>query len=398
MQKRAVCLIICSTLLAACNNPLSSAGKVECNDEQSRTLVAELLSKNLNQTGLASIKQMISDNSAELDLVKFKAAVQQIKFELTDVRTTRADPQTSKKFCQGSLNVTLPSPLLKDANTSRELYQEMDLQKLAILSDLELTGTNLRYELDYSIQPTDDGQKIYAEVQNAESPLEFVNQVILGALQKSARQAEQQQAQQSEQQYALEQQQQAQQQALSDLQQSAERQANQQAYQALQQQEAVQRLSSANNKLNAVWNSTTKWVRDQLLAEQRIWLKKRELECRLNSEDTQPELREIKRLRCETDVTTQRVGVLQQLIARAEAEQPMRPNNAAGAAAGPAAMAARAAPVYTQPAPVYTQPAPVYTQPAGKSASDLATERAAAENAAKFAENVRQLERQLRNQ
>ena len=208
--------------------------------------------------------------------------------------------------------------------------------------------------------------------------------MILDALQKPARLAERRSAEQFEQQAAQEQEQLAADQAALDTQQAIERQANQQAYQNLQQQEAVQRLSSANNKLNAVWNSTSKPVRDQLLAEQRIWLKKRELECRLNSEDAQPEMREIMRLRCETEVTTQRVGVLQQLIARAEAEQPMRPNNAAGAAAGPAAMAARAA--------------PVYEQPAGKSASDLATERAAAENAAKFAENVRQLERQLRNQ
>ena len=390
MQKRIACLIICSSILAACSNPLSSS-KAECNDEASRQLVAETLAKSLNQTGLANIKAMITDKGVDVDLVKFKAAVQQIKFELTDVRTDRADPQTSKKFCQAMLTVSLPSSLLKDADTAREMYQEMTLPKLAILSDLELEGSSVRHQLEYAVQPTDDGQKIYAEVQNAAPPIEFVNQVILDALQKPARLAERRSAEQFEQQAAQEQEQLAADQAALDAQQAMERQANQQAYQSLQQQEAVQRLSSANNKLNAVWNSTSKPVRDQLLAEQRIWLKKRELECRLNSEDAAPELRDIARLRCETDVTTQRVGVLQQLIARAEAEQPMRPNNAAGAAAGPAAMAARAA-------PVYTQPAPVYEQPAGKSASDLATERAAAENAAKFAENVRQLERQLRNQ
>ena len=390
MQKRIACLIICSSILAACSNPLSSS-KAECNDEASRQLVAETLAKSLNQTGLANIKAMITDKGVDVDLVKFKAAVQQIKFELTDVRTDRADPQTSKKFCQAMLTVSLPSSLLKDADTAREMYQEMALPKLAILSDLELDNSSVRHQLEYSVQPTDDGQKIYAELQNAAPTIEFVNQVILDALQKPARLAERRSAEQFEQQAAQEQEQLAADQAALDTQQAIERQANQQAYQNLQQQEAAQRLNSANTKINEVWNNTTKLVRDQLLAGQRIWLKKRELECRLNSEDAAPELRDIARLRCETDVTTQRVGVLQQLIARAEAEQPMRPNNAAGAAAGPAAMAARAA-------PVYTQPAPVYEQPAGKSASDLATERAAAENAAKFAENVRQLERQLRNQ
>lgn len=367
MQKFVIGLMICSSLLTACKNPFSSQATAECNDEQSRQLVAEVLNKNLNQTGLASIKEMIGNGEADLDLVKFKALVQQIKFELVDVRTNRADQATTKKFCQASLNVSIPSNTLNDANAARAIYQEMDLQKLAILSDIELTGSSIHYQLEYSVQPTDDGQKIYAEVQNAESALDFVNRVILDALQKPIRLAEQRETYQSEQQYALQEQQLAAEQAAMEAQQSAERQANQQAYQSLQQQEAAQHLSTANNKLNAVWNSTTKTVRDQLLAEQRIWLKKRELECRLNSEDAQPDMRETTRMRCESEATNQRIGVLQQLIARAEAELPK---------------AAATAPV----------------QPTGKSAADLATERVAAENAAKFAQNVQQLERQLSGQ
>lgn len=374
MQKLALGIMLCSSLLTACSNPFSSAAKAECNDEQSRQLVAEVLAKNLNQTGLAQIKTLITDQGIDLDLVRFKALVQQVKFELTDVRTNRAETATTKKFCQASLKVSIPANTINDANSARAIYQEMDLQKLAILSDLELTGANVSYELEYSVQPTDDGQKIYAEVQNADVPLEFVNQVILGALQKPLRLAERREAEQSEQQYALEEQQLAEEQAAIAIQQAAERQANQIAYQNLQQQEAVQRLSSANNKLNAVWNSTNSRVRNQILAEQRIWLKKRDLECRLNSEDAQSELREVARLRCEAEVTNQRVGVLQQMIARVEAEQPV----------------ARAAPA----APVTGPAAPA--QPPSKSAADLATERAAAENAAKFAENVQQLERQLR--
>jgi len=367
MQKLALGIMLCSSLLTACSNPFSSAAKAECNDEQSRQLVAEVLAKNLNQTGLAQIKTLITDQGMDLDLVRFKALVQQVKFELTDVRTNRAETATTKKFCQASLKVSIPANTINDANSARAIYQEMDLQKLAILSDLELTGSNISYELEYSVQPTDDGQKIYAEVQNADVPLEFVNQVILGALQKPLRLAERREAEQSEQQYALEEQQLAEEQAAIEIQQAAERQANQAAYQSLQQQEAAQYLTSANNKLNAVWNSTNSRVRNQLLAEQRIWLKKRDLECRLNSEDAQPDLREVARLRCETEVTNQRIGILQQLIARAEAEQP-----------------ATAAPT------------PAKVQPPSKSASDLATERAAAENAARLAENVQHLEQQLR--
>lgn len=132
-------------------------------------------------------------------------------------------------------------------------------------------------------------------------------------------------------------------------------------------------VEQANEILNLVWNGTSSAVRQKLLTDQRVWLKKRDLQCRLSSQDAQSDLGEVARLRCEVEATNQRVDVLQQMVARAEAEQP-----------APAAAVTTVATATSAP------------QQPSKSASDLATERAAAESAAKFAENVQRLERELR--
>ena len=71
-------------------------------------------------------------------------------------------------------------------------------------------------------------------------------------------------------------------------------------------------LDSANENLNLVWNSTSKEVRDHLLDEQKIWLKKRSLECKLDSSNTDNP--EVYRLNCEANMTDQRTTALRQKI------------------------------------------------------------------------------------
>lgn len=230
----------------------------------------------------------------------------------------------------------------------------------AVLSDLDLQGNTLHYGLDYAIQPTDDGQKIYAESSNAEGVTQFLNVLLFDALQKQQLQQQANQerlaAVQAEQDAAA----QAADLAAQESLRSAQQQADQHAYLELQQQDAIQRLATANQKLNLIWNSTNKAVRQQLLADQRQWLKRRELECRLNSADAVIEQQEIVRLRCETAVTEQRLDILKQLIIQTEAQAPT---------------------------------APASTR---SSREEDATAQAAAENAAKLQQNLRQMEQQLR--
>ena len=122
-------------------------------------------------------------------------------------------------------------------------------------------------------------------------------------------------------------------------------------------------VEQANQKLNLVWNATSAAVRQKLLTEQRAWLKKRDLDCQLQSLDVAPDAQDQRRLICERDVTTQRVQPLRQAIERQEtllAQQPL-------------------------------PSAPV----TAANTEDEITQRVAAQNAAQMQQNLRQLERQL---
>ncbi|MEG0199026.1 MAG: lysozyme inhibitor LprI family protein, partial [Acinetobacter sp.] len=92
----------------------------------------------------------------------------------------------------------------------------------------------------------------------------------------------------------------------------AEEEAAAQEYQSVLISEAKTNLDKANENLNLVWNSTTKEVRSRLLDEQKIWLKKRELECKLESSNSDNP--EVYRINCETNMTTQRTSELRQKI------------------------------------------------------------------------------------
>ena len=96
------------------------------------------------------------------------------------------------------------------------------------------------------------------------------------------------------------------------LQAVADQEATAKEYQSVLVDEAKAKVDTANENLNLVWNATTKEIRDQLLDEQRIWLKKRELECKLES--TNVDNSEVARLNCEATMTNQRVNELRQKI------------------------------------------------------------------------------------
>ncbi|WP_374665092.1 lysozyme inhibitor LprI family protein [Acinetobacter sp.] len=93
---------------------------------------------------------------------------------------------------------------------------------------------------------------------------------------------------------------------------AAEEDAAAKEYQTILISEAQTNYDKANENLNLVWNATSKEIRNQLLDEQRIWLKKRELECKLDSSNADNP--EVYRLNCEMNMTTQRTNELRQKI------------------------------------------------------------------------------------
>lgn len=382
-------------LLAALALPLSGCDKARsligdasgpnCNSEDSKTLVRDLLQQQLNEQGMAQLRNLIQQGETNPGASALRAAANQIQIQIDDVRTSRNDPQSSKKFCAAQLTLTLPPNLLNDANQSRQYSQSNSVQDSAVLNNLNLDGTRMRHELEYAIQPTDDGKKIYAEVSNSAALTQFVSEILVDALRKPALQAsalaEQQQAQQEASAAAAE----AAAAAAAAAQQSAQQQADQAAYQALQQAEVQQQLDTANKQMNLVWQATSRWVRSQLLADQRVWLKKRELECRLNSAEAAPDQQELQRLRCETQVTQQRIPTLRSQIESLEAQQPAEASEPA-----PAPRSAHQSPSEAADAAAAVA--------ARQRAEQEATEQAARQAQQQMQRNLQSLQKQLENQ
>lgn len=311
MNLRTTVVLSAGLILVGCDQLPIGKSNIQCNDENSKTLVKEIIVEQLQHKTSASIKEIIASGGQAIDMAKLRSTFAQLDMNIVDVRTSKEDSQSSKKLCEAVLSVNLPASLVQQANESRTFYHLPDIQQLAILNDLKLENSVLSYEVSYSVQPTDDGKKVYASLDNAQPVIDYLSTVTLDVLQKDVRQNEYNIV-------LLQQQEQAQQEAAE----AGEEARIETEYLQLQQAEAKQKLDAANNKLNLVWKATRKDVRDELLAEQRIWLKKRDLECRLKAQDADPGYAEAERLNCETEMTESRTQELRSAIAELEAYAP----------------------------------------------------------------------------
>lgn len=284
------------------------ASATECGSEESKELVISVIQNELSKQSMAQLKALLNEGVSGIDVAKVRALNQQIKFDLTDVRTNQNDAQSKKKLCVAVLNAQLSPNMVNEANASRAMIDDSTIQDFALMTDIPFEQSKVSYNLEYSVQPTDDGKKIYTEISNSHIGVDFLGQVIEDILLKPVRhtyQLEQAQAnQQAEQEAAVE--------AAQAVADAAQYQDDQLAYAQLQIDEAQRNLDKSNEKLNLIWSAISKDLRAQLLDGQRAWLKKRQLECRLSSVDA--DHKELARLNCEMRLTNQRAAQLQQAM------------------------------------------------------------------------------------
>lgn len=295
MKSKLFVLLSFTLLVSGCDKVQSFTGSsVNCNDEITKQLVVESFSKTVSDISADRVKELISTENVTIDMGKLRSALQQFTFNVQDVRTNNSDPNSKKQYCATEFVVKVPDQMIKDADAARAVYGENNIAQAAVLSDLSFETNQLKKELEYLAQPTDDGKKVYVTLENPDALAYFVRDIAVDSLVKTARLNAAEVARQEE------------------MKRVADEQAAAQEYQSLLVSEAKTNLDNANEYLNLVWNSTTKEVRAHLLDEQKIWLKKRELECKLESSNT--ENPEISILNCETNLTKQRSLELRQKI------------------------------------------------------------------------------------
>ncbi|POZ50023.1 lysozyme inhibitor LprI family protein [Methylovulum psychrotolerans] len=334
-------LLLSSLLLSACDKQTPEAS---CSSEAAYTLIS--------QTIIDAVEKKTSDEKYTdtgefiFDKAKIRASLGQLQIAVESVRTTKEDPNSSKKFCSGVLKVTIPASMLADADQAKGLQNKSKISEDARELDID-NNINVftKKDFEYSVQPTDDGKELYVESENT-LWVSLLNDIASSALLKpilEVKKAEQirQNAQEkqevenlkqeaeaskleAERLSALQEKQEADQlkqdllakQAVIAPEQSADN--NQMQQQEVAKYKAKDALDEANKQINIVWKSATKNTRAVLLSEQRKWLKQRENECERKASIEEPDnsiVQETIKLYCMAAMTNERTDTLKQKIA-----------------------------------------------------------------------------------
>jgi len=290
-QKKLVLAGIFTALLSGCGQ-----SAVTCSDEGAKKALESAIRESLEEVAVERVKD--ENGSQPISNSSIRAAIAEIKLVIENIRTTKEDPNSTKKFCTGSLKIVFSPETFEAATKARQLVNLSSVEEMADLADVEKGADYLKGELDYNVQPTDDGEKIFAEFENADGKLDVFGEVIAASLLKTRIEAQ-----------ARDNQQQAE---------AAQREADAAiaAANKANLDQASLALKSADQALNYAWQSIDAETRKSILAQQRIWIKQKDSSCKVEAlqSSTNPAEQKIYELQCKANVTNSRAQELQGYI------------------------------------------------------------------------------------
>lgn len=289
-----------------------SENTVKCGDDSSLQLVQSLLEDSTQ----SRVKNIASNEGVLTDSAGLRASSSKVHFTLEDIRTSQTDPNSTKVFCVAALSTTLDSELIERANFVTNYYEQSNLSEKAFQQDIDMDGNTIKYSLEYSIQPTDDGVNIYGQLQNGSELIDFIGTAVVNAIQKSSVQAIKARQQKADVENAI-----------------AEKIALEEEY-LIAQAEAIASLESANelatisaeqakskatmdykrNELNTLWNTASAEIKESLAASQKEWVKERDELCIARAREGEAARQEIIRMECVTEIISERYYHLKEYI------------------------------------------------------------------------------------
>ncbi len=271
---------------------------VSCDSASATDVTASLLKQQIEKSADAKAKQ--TDGTYSIPLANIRATIDGLKITLEQIRTTKKDPDSSKRFCAATAKVVFPINALTDAERAREIAQVSKLSDLTDSAKIERNADTFSFGMEYDVQPTDDHKTIYAESDSIDAAMgafaEIVNSSLLRAGLENQASAQQQQ-----------------QQALAD----AQKAAAEQAAQASQDQAKAEDALSVQ-AINATWQAISPDVRAQILDAQRAWIKAKIAQCNVEAAaaSIDPVEKEAARLKCDATANQGRTEYLKQYMPR----------------------------------------------------------------------------------
>jgi uncharacterized protein YecT (DUF1311 family) len=286
---------ISAAAIAALLSGCGVAG-ADCASEASQEVILSILREQVGKAAEADLEA--EDGTRLAGSSRIGATVAELKMTIEDIRTTKKDPDSTKRFCAGTARIVAPLTMIQDADQTRKLLDMGDVDSLFEQAGLKRSADALSFDIEYSVQPTDKRDKIYGEVDGAGFQLTALGQLVGAHLARreieGATQAK----------------------AAQDAAAAAET-----ARQVQAAQQADLDLSAAENKLaaqkiNALWRALPDDTRSQLLELQRAWVRKKAADCDIEAAGASAEAvpREAARLRCDTRMTLARFDELQSLL------------------------------------------------------------------------------------
>ncbi len=172
MKKLAIYIsaVLAALSLSGCGKP-----KIICSNQEGVALVGQIVTDEANKI-LANLK--LDDEGQVLDVGIVKSALESLVITVENIRTSKEDPNSTKVSCEASLKVTVSANLLNDAEAGRKLLGAETIVKKAHSANFEPSLNTFTRSIEYTLQPTDDGTKIVAQLVNAKALAEFISELV----------------------------------------------------------------------------------------------------------------------------------------------------------------------------------------------------------------------------
>lgn len=288
---RCIGVLLAACAISGCNKGTS----VTCSTPEATSTTLQVIKDALQKETFSKVSG--AENGSNISKANIRALIAQLSLTIDDIRTSRKDPNSTKQFCEGSLKIRFPAEVLSNADEARSNAGLGTISQLADTNDVDREANSFSAKTDYDVQPTDEGDKVFAETDVGTPIINLTSEILSsallhGVLQQAAIAVQQEQQQQQAQQNA-----------------------------ALNEQKAANLNSAktddqlASQSILAVWRALPAATRAQLLPQQRAWARKKDADCHVEaaSASTDPTEMEVARLNCDAHTTQDRIGFLQQI-------------------------------------------------------------------------------------
>jgi uncharacterized protein YecT (DUF1311 family) len=278
-------------LLSGCG-----AAATDCASQASRDVITSIVREQVEKAAEAELAA--EDGTKLASASKVRATVAELKVLIEDIRTTKKDPDSTKRFCAGTARVVVPLAMIQDADQTRKLLDMSTVDNLLEQAGLKRSADSVTFDLEFSVQPTDKRDKIYGEVEGAAPMFTALGEVVGAHLaRREIEGASQAQAAEI---------------AAAEAETAKQTEAAQKADLDL----ATAENKLANQQINTLWKNLPEAARSQLLELQRAWVRKKTADCNIEASGVSTEAmpKEAARLRCDTRLTMERISELQSLM------------------------------------------------------------------------------------